>query len=470
MLKYILKRLLQSVLTVLIIVSVVFLLMRMMPTDYFFTEDELIKLTESQKQSKLEAAGLLDPPLVQLQHFFQNMFKVDYIYATKQQALINTQLHSGVGEGVHSAVEGAINKYYTDAEAAAKEIDKINNKILTDNIISKQIDSALQGENGTDGAWVAEQLASNLSSKALGTLFKDAKKAIGEEQAGQLRDELDTTLRSKMSELLSGVDLEVNATGFKNILNHLVPSNYNFTFSLGESYRIRHGVSVIEIISDKFPISMRIGLCSLALALVLGVVLGILQARYKGGLLDNVCTGYTIFINAVPHLVSYTLIMYLCAHLFNLPMTFRSATPVTSAIPPILCLSTASTANYMLWMRRYMVDELNKDYIRLAQLKGFTTTQVMFRHVMKNAFLPLAQYLPYNILLTVGGSLLAESFFSVPGMGPLLTQAISRYDTNLVQAIVLFYATLGILGVFIGDLLMGILDPRISLTKKGGTR
>jgi oligopeptide transport system permease protein len=124
----------------------------------------------------------------------------------------------------------------------------------------------------------------------------------------------------------------------------------------------------------------------------------------------------------------------------------------------------------MLWMRRYMVDELNKDYIRLAQLKGFTTTQVMFRHVMKNAFLPLAQYLPYNMLLTVGGSLLAESFFSVPGMGPLLTQAISRYDTNLVQAIVLFYATLGILGVFIGDLLMGILDPRISLTKKGGTR
>ena len=277
-------------------------------------------------------------------------------------------------------------------------------------------------------------------------------------------------LSQQIADLIGNVDLDVNATGFKNIVNHLIPSNYRFTFDLGNSYRIRHGVSVIEIIADKFPISMKIGLCSLALALVLGVVLGILQARYKGGVLDNVCTGYTIFINAVPHLVSYTLIMYLCAHLFNMPMTYRSNTPVISSIPPILCLSTASTASYMLWMRRYMVDELNKDYIRLAQLKGFTTTQVMFRHVMKNAFLPLAQYLPYNILLTVGGSLLAESFFSVPGMGPLLTQAISRYDTNLVQAIVLFYATLGILGVFLGDLLMGILDPRISLTKKGGTR
>ena len=470
MLKYILKRLLQSLLTILIIVSVVFLLMRMMPTDYFLTEDELIKLTESQKQSKLEAAGLLDPPLIQLKNFFQNMFKVEYIYAAKQQALINSRLQSGVGEGVHSAVESAIRKYYPDADAAEKEIDKINNKILTENIIIKQIESALQGENGTDSVYVAEKLASNLAGKAMGTLFKDAKKTIGEEQAELLRDELDAALHGKIGELLNGVDLDINAAGFKNVLNHLNPANYNFTFSLGESYRIRHGVSVIEIISDKFPISMRIGLCSLALALVLGVVLGVLQARYKGGVLDNICSGYTIFINAVPHLVSYTLIMYLCAHLFNLPMTFRSATPVTSAIPPILCLSTASTASYMLWMRRYMVDELNKDYIRLAQLKGFTTTQVMFRHVMKNAFLPLAQYLPYNILLTVGGSLLAESFFSVPGMGPLLTQAISRYDTNLVQAIVLFYATLGILGVFIGDLLMGILDPRISLTKKGGTR
>ncbi len=470
MAKYILKRLLQSLLSIFIIVSVVFLLMRMMPTDYFFTEDELIKLTEAQKQSKLESAGLLDPPLVQLERFYRNMFKLEYIYAEKQQAVINTELRSGVADQARAAVEDTINRFYTDASAAEKEIDKINNKILTDTIVTKIIDSALQGERGNDNAFVAEQLASNLADKALGTLFKDAKKAIGEDAAAKLRDELDVAIRGEMTDLVGSVDLDVNAAGFKNILNHLTPSNYRFTFDLGNSYRIRHGVSVIEIIADKFPISMTIGLCSLALALVLGVVLGILQARYKGGVLDNACSGYTIFINAVPHLVSYTLIMYLCAHLFDLPMTYRSNTPVLSSIPPILCLSTASTASYMLWMRRYMVDELNKDYIRLAQLKGFTTTQVMFRHVMKNAFLPLAQYLPYNILLTVGGSLLAESFFSVPGMGPLLTQAISRYDTNLVQAIVLFYASLGVLGVFLGDLLMGILDPRISLTKKGGTR
>ena len=117
-----------------------------------------------------------------------------------------------------------------------------------------------------------------------------------------------------------------------------------------------------------------------------------------------------------------------------------------------------------------MVDELNKDYIRLAKLKGLSDRAVMFRHVLKNAFVLLAQYLPYSILLTVGGSLLAEQFFSVPGMGPELTRAISRYDLPLVQGIVLLYAVLGILGVFLGDLLMTVIDPRIKLTGKEGVR
>ena len=141
-----------------------------------------------------------------------------------------------------------------------------------------------------------------------------------------------------------------------------------------------------------------------------------------------------------------------------------------STLLPILCLSMGSTASYMLWMRRYMVDELNKEYIRLAKLKGLSATQVMFRHVMKNAFLPLAQYLPYSVLLTVGGSLLVERFFSIPGLGPLLTDSISRYDTNVVQAIVMLYAALGIVGLFLGDVLMTLIDPRIKLTGKGGVR
>jgi oligopeptide transport system permease protein len=74
------------------------------------------------------------------------------------------------------------------------------------------------------------------------------------------------------------------------------------------------------------------------------------------------------------------------------------------------------------------------------------------------------------VLLTVGGSLLVERFFSIPGMGPLMTDAIGRYDINVVQTCILVYASLGILGVFLGDVLMSIIDPRIRLTGKGSTR
>ena len=83
---------------------------------------------------------------------------------------------------------------------------------------------------------------------------------------------------------------------------------------------------------------------------------------------------------------------------------------------------------------------------------------------------PMVQYIPQAILLTVGGSLLMERFFSVPGMGPLLTDAIQRYDLNVVQTLVILYAVLGVVGVFLGDVLMMVVDPRITLTGKEEAR
>jgi oligopeptide transport system permease protein len=243
-------------------------------------------------------------------------------------------------------------------------------------------------------------------------------------------------------------------------------------FNLGKSIRLEKNQYVIDVIAAKMNVSIKIGLISLAVSLVLGVIFGVLQAMFKDRLIDHIGTGYTVIVNAVPHLVIYTVIMIAGASFFNLPMRYDATAPKPwlTMVLPVICLSISSTAGYMLWTRRYMVDELNKDYIRLAKLKGLTDRQVMFRHVLKNAFVPLAQYLPYSILLTVGGSLLVETFFSVPGMGPELTLAISRYDLTLVQGIVLLYASMGIMGVFLGDLLMTLIDPRITLTEKEGVR
>ena len=113
-----------------------------------------------------------------------------------------------------------------------------------------------------------------------------------------------------------------------------------------------------------------------------------------------------------------------------------------------------------------MIDEVNKDYIKLARVKGLSTSTIMYRHVMRNAFVPLVQYIPANAIMTIGGSLLAERFFSVPGMGPLLTDSINRYDTNVVQTLVMLYSSLSILSVFLGDVCMMIVDPRITIASK----
>ena len=317
MILYVLKRLLQSIVTILLVVTIVFLLLRLLPTDYYFTEDELMKLTEEQKHDRLEAAGFLDPPLTQLGRFFKQLFT---------------------------------------------------------------------------------------------------------------------------------------------------------EFDLGTSRRIQANQPVVTVIGSKFGVSMRLGLISLGISLVIGVCFGVLQARYKDGIFDHIGTAYTVFVNAVPSLVTYSLVLAFGARVLGLPSMYSMRKPELSAILPIVCLSIGSIAGYMLWTRRYMVEELNKDYIRLAKLKGMSTRSVMYRHVLKNAFVPLAQYLPYSILLTVGGSLLVERFFSVPGMGPLLTDSIARYDTTVVQGVVMLYATLGILGVFLGDVLMTLIDPRIHLGKKGGAR
>ena len=215
---------------------------------------------------------------------------------------------------------------------------------------------------------------------------------------------------------------------------------------------------------------MKLGIISLGISLVVGVTIGIIQARHKDRIADHIGTAYTIFVNAVPPLVSYSLILIFGSLVLGLPSMYSTRNPGPSSILPIVCLSMGSIAYYALWTRRYMIDEINKDYIKLARVKGLSTKSIMVRHVLRNAFVPLAQYIPASLMLTISGSLLVERFFSVPGMGPLLTDSINRYDTSVVQALVILYSGLSILGVFFGDILMMIVDPRIKLDDKGGSR
>ena len=240
-----------------------------------------------------------------------------------------------------------------------------------------------------------------------------------------------------------------------------------FHGDLGESIVIQKGVKCVDLIVPKAKTSFQFGAYALIIQIVLGYTLGVLMARWKGGVVDKLGNLYVLLINALPAAVYYLFIQLYISELTKLPMLYKPMNP-KSKILPIICLSLGGIASNAMWMRRYMVDQLNLDYIRLARAKGMTSTQVAFRHVLRNAFIPMAQSLPTSILFTISGSLYVESLFSIPGLGGLLIQSIQRQDNTMVQSMVLLYSILSILGMLLGDIMLMICDPRISLVKKGG--
>ena len=238
---------------------------------------------------------------------------------------------------------------------------------------------------------------------------------------------------------------------------------------LGTSARYSVGAPISELIAKKAPVSIKLGVMSMALSLLMGIPLGTAMAKNKGKFWDKIGTMYIVFINAVPAAVYYIFIQMYGTSALGISMLFDLNDPVTWILP-VFSMSLGNTAYYAMWLRRYMVDEMNKDYVRLARAKGVSGQNIMMKHVLRNAFVPMIQYIPTSLLYTVCGSIYIESLYSIPGMGGLLVDVIGRQDNPMVQAIVMIYSCIGIVGLLLGDLLMGLIDPRISFVKKEGAR
>ena len=242
--------------------------------------------------------------------------------------------------------------------------------------------------------------------------------------------------------------------------------------NLGVSNRYRQGYPIVKIIAQKAPISIKLGLISLAVSLAVGLPLGILMARStrtRWKLWDKFGTVFIVIVQAVPSAVYHLLIQLYGSEILGVSMLFNDRNPMTWVLP-VFSLSIGNIAYYAMWLRRYMVDEANKDYIRLARAKGVPAGKISRSHVFRNAIVPLVQYIPQSILFTLMGSLYVESLYSIPGMGGLLIQVIKLQDNTMVQALVLIYAAVSVLGLLFGDLMMALVDPRISFTGKEGAR
>ena len=234
---------------------------------------------------------------------------------------------------------------------------------------------------------------------------------------------------------------------------------------LGRSITVYPKVPISTLMAEKIPVTAFLGFFSMLLGIVAGISMGMMMVRWKNRLGDGIGNLYILIVRAVPSLIYLFFLQIWVSRWLNLPLVYDKDIP-NSWILPILCLSLGSIAWYALWIRRFMVDEENQDYVKFAAVKGLSRRAVLRRHIFRNAVIPITAYLPSDLLNIVAGSLIIETLYAIPGTGGLLTTAIKRQDNNLVQVLVLMYAALSILGVFLGDLLLAFVDPRIKLTEE----
>ena len=238
--------------------------------------------------------------------------------------------------------------------------------------------------------------------------------------------------------------------------------------TLNQKYYVDDYTSIVTARDglSKIGYSFVIGIISVILAYMLAMPLGVLMALKKDKFIDKLGTFYIVFIMAVPSL-GYIFIFRAIGNKLGLPTTFNMESPTTLMyVLPIISLALPSIANQMKWLRRYMIDQMNSDYVKFARSGGLSEGEIFTKHILKNAIIPVVHGIPSRVLYSLTGAIITERVYVVPGVGNVLTKAINAYDNGVIVGVTLFYAVISVVAVILGDVLMSMLDPRISFTTK----
>ena len=228
------------------------------------------------------------------------------------------------------------------------------------------------------------------------------------------------------------------------------------------------GISTRKSGLSKLGYSFTIGLLAAGLAYALAVPAAIWMVRRKGRLADHLGTGYIVFIMAVPSL-AYIFLFKALGQAAGLPTTFDMENPTRLMyLLPVISLALPMAANLMKWLRRYMIDQNNAEYVRFARGAGLSEGYIFRCHVLKNSAIPMIHGIPASILGALVGAIITERVYVVPGAGNLLTGAINAYDNGVIVGVTLFYALISVAAVILGDVFIAAADPRITFAGKEG--
>lgn len=237
----------------------------------------------------------------------------------------------------------------------------------------------------------------------------------------------------------------------------------------GISLVINPKVPVNEVLATKIPVSMQLNIFSLIFTMPIAMILGIWAAIRKNKLADQVISFLIILFISVPSFIFATLMQYFLAFklgwfpIITTPEKNLTWTKFHSMILPILALSFGSIAGVARYTRAELTEALNSEYMLLAKSKGLSQVQATTRHALRNSFIPLANIIIPMFIQIMGGSLVIEKIFSIPGMGNVMVDAINAHDFPLAIGVLFWFSLLSLITILIVDLSYGIIDPRIRL-------
>jgi oligopeptide transport system permease protein len=237
--------------------------------------------------------------------------------------------------------------------------------------------------------------------------------------------------------------------------------------NFGISYVISKNIPVMDLIKNRFPVTMRIGLQAIVLGTALGLLLGIGAALKHGSPLDTLCTFLSVICVSVPSYVFALCLSYLAGFKLGwFPLIYRVDQTFLSSVMPTIALSLFPMASVARFTRVEMLETLDSDFVQLAESKGVTGFRLIFGHVLRNALIPVITVLGPMVVGLLTGSLVIEKIFSVPGIGQLLVTSIQTNDYNVIVVMSFIYSALYIAVMLVVDILYGIIDPRIRITRE----
>ncbi|GKW46522.1 ABC transporter permease [Planococcus sp. NCCP-2050] len=250
-----------------------------------------------------------------------------------------------------------------------------------------------------------------------------------------------------------GLDQPV-AIQYFHYLGNLVQGDLGYSFQ-------HEGRTVTSMISTRIGPSAFIGLQALIIGAILGLILGIISALKHNSIFDYGSVALAVIGMSIPSFVFAALLQYyIGVKLEWLPVALWEG--YSSTLLPSIALSVTVTATVARFIRSEMLEVLGQDYVITARAKGMRENQVIVKHVIRNALIPVVTMLGPLAVSIMTGTLVIEKIFSVPGLGEQFTLSILVLDYSVIMGITIFYSALFIFVVFVVDIIYGFLDPRIN--------